>query len=450
MMMNTNTNTTMNVNATVNTGVMNMATTTDMKTLITEVKFNVGDLIKPNNDIVGLGSKDELSGLKGKKCIIKVTEVAEDTNRIQTFKGELVAHEDDKFYSKTGKIKAKDVEKHSFLYVIATEKEVNALNALHKPAKKGKSLRSFKEGLIQIKEFDDGTIESSLNIKYELKPETDPERVETLKKMLNAAEDGGYQALVNMRKEGTFDGIFDVFTVKHLDSLWDSICNFFMEYGMEMSLRFPNTIGHIAHNHGVDAAIEYVRCYFECCNAPDYDSIKEKIKSQEFREIVKGLSLDNPENITNERLAVWYSAPGTGKTTKAERMCDYKVNCHAGMTPDEFFVKVRFTDEGSPVYLPSLVVKAYQEGKSVVLDEGNLLPYTTLKGIQSITDNSKAFSLDNTEEIVKCKKGFKIIITMNLRETDGIIMPLPAPIVDRAYEILNFKPNREIIRAALL
>lgn len=440
-----NTNTMMNVNATVNTGVMNMATTTDMKTLITEVKFNVGDLVKPNNDIVGLGSKDELSGLNGKRCVIKVTEVAEDANHIQTFKGELIAHEDDKFYNKSGKIKSKDVEKHSFLYVIATEKEADALNALHKPAKKGKSLRSFKEGLIQIKEFDDGAIESSLNIKYELKPEVEPERVEMLKKMLNAAEDGGYQALLDMRAEGQFEGIFDVFTKKHGLEVINNFKNFFKEYGVTTSLRMYNTLGHVAREKGVKAAQEHTRCYFDVCDSSDKESIAEKVRSVEYVEILKGLSLINPTNIINQRLTIWYSAPGTGKTTKAERICDYKINCNAAMTPDEMFVKVRFNkDNGAPVYLPAVFVKAMTEGKKVLLDEANCLPFTSLKALQSVTDNSCSFCLDNTDEVINIKDGFHVYITMNLYDETGITMPLPSPIVDRACEILEFEPNPEI------
>ena len=215
---------------------------------------------------------------------------------------------------------------------------------------------------------------------------------------------------------------------------------FFSEFKFSVAARFVNTL---CLQPDDKAAREYISGYVSLINHPDATSIKEKLKSSEFDVVLEGLTKYPPEKPINSRLTIYFGDAGTGKTTEAMR--EYPeaciVPCNASILPDELLRTFDFNDDnGNPVFKPSDLRRAMEEGKPIIFDEINLLSFESLRLLQTLTDNKDRINYNG--ETIEIKPGFKIIGTMNLVVNDQVYS-LPDPLVDRAAVIKQFNLSDE-------
>lgn len=215
---------------------------------------------------------------------------------------------------------------------------------------------------------------------------------------------------------------------------------FFSEFKFSVAARFVNTL---CLQPDDKAAREYISGYVSLINHPDATSIKEKLKSSEFDVVLEGLTKYPPEKPINSRLTIYFGDAGTGKTTEAMR--EYPeaciVPCNASILPDELLRTFDFNDDnGNPVFKPSDLRRAMEEGKPIIFDEINLLSFESLRLLQTLTDNKDRINYNG--ETIEIKPGFKIIGTMNLVVNDQVYS-LPDPLVDRAAVIKQFDLSDE-------
>lgn len=116
------------------------------------------------------------------------------------------------------------------------------------------------------------------------------------------------------------------------------------------------------------------------------------------------------------------------------------------MLPSDLMEDFAF-DDGKATFKPSQLYKAMTEGKTIVLDEINLLPFESLRFLQSILDGKQSFVYKG--QTVQIKDGFQIIGTMNL-QVNGMVYALPEPLVDRASELKEFKLSAADLVGAIL
>lgn len=208
--------------------------------------------------------------------------------------------------------------------------------------------------------------------------------------------------------------------------------DFFSEFSFEPNYRFVNTFSYC---NTISEAIEYTTRYFELSDSPYTNSIIEKMKSPEFNEIALELVNITPSTKINTRFKLYYGSAGTGKTTAAMKEADGNcMVCHSAMLPSDLMEDFKF-EEGKAAFQPSSLYKAITEGKKIVLDEINLLPFESLRFLQSILDGKKEFNYKGIN--VRIKDGFQIIGTMNLN-VNGSVYSLPEPLVDRAEQIKKY------------
>lgn len=180
------------------------------------------------------------------------------------------------------------------------------------------------------------------------------------------------------------------------------------------------------------------------------DLAKSKMKSAEWKNLIKGFKKINPSHPQfNDRLVVLYGSAGTGKTTyatntygifdntkiddKGKPLCVNMVVASASEDPSELFTRF---DPVSRKYVLTAIGEAMQNGTPVIIDEANFYNTECHKRLQGITDTKKAI-IDNGI-LITIKDGFKMIMTMNLEtNTDGK-RPLPNPLASRAKEIVNY------------
>lgn len=213
------------------------------------------------------------------------------------------------------------------------------------------------------------------------------------------------------------------------------LMNFFTEFEFEPNFRFVNTFAY-ACNESTDAARKYIECYFELTDSISTSAIKEKIKSIEFTEIINAFKKLVPTHVVNTRFKLYYGSAGTGKTSDA--MAETNGNCmvcHSAMLPSDLMEDFKFND-GKAEFIPSALQNAMTEGKPIVLDEINLLPFESLRFLQTILDGKKEFQYKGKN--VEIKDGFTIIGTMNL-VVNGNVYSLPEPLVDRCKEIRKYR-----------
>ena len=224
----------------------------------------------------------------------------------------------------------------------------------------------------------------------------------------------------------------------------EKMINFFSEFSFAPSFRFINTLAHMS----IKASKNFVANYFALTDSPYVMEVKEKIKSAEFDEILKGIrSYGEPAHTVNNRLKVYYGAAGTGKTTLAQSETDNRcIVCNASMLPADLMEDFVFTD-GHPDFNPSLLYDCMEKGLPIVLDEINLLPFDSLRFLQGITDGKSIVSYKNRE--IHIKEGFQIIGTMNLT-LGGATYGLPEPLVDRCSEIREFNLTAEQLMGAIM
>lgn len=208
--------------------------------------------------------------------------------------------------------------------------------------------------------------------------------------------------------------------------------DFFSEFSFEPNYRFVNTFSYC---NTISEAVEYTTRYFELSDSPYTNSIIEKMKSPEFNEIALELVNITPSTKINTRFKLYYGSAGTGKTTAAMKEAEGNcMVCHSAMLPSDLMEDFKF-EEGKAAFQPSSLYKAITEGKKIVLDEINLLPFESLRFLQSILDGKKEFNYKGIN--VQIKDGFQIIGTMNLN-VNGSVYSLPEPLVDRAEQIKKY------------
>jgi midasin (ATPase involved in ribosome maturation) len=230
---------------------------------------------------------------------------------------------------------------------------------------------------------------------------------------------------------------------QQLSNLFDNLINFFSEFQFEVSFRFLNTwLHHLKNQKGKS----YIINYLTLIDSPYTVEIQEKMKSQEFKQLLEVLKNVPVEKIINTRFDLYYGAQGTGKTTLALKETNGKcIVCHSAMLPADLIEDFTFTD-GKAAFQPSELCKAMMEGYPIVLDELNLLPFDSIRFLQGLLDGKESFVYKG--HTINIKDGFKIIGTMNLR-VNGSVYGLPEPLVDRAFNIREFKLTGQDLLLAL-
>lgn len=233
-------------------------------------------------------------------------------------------------------------------------------------------------------------------------------------------------------------------TIGEIKEMKANACNklvdFFSEFNFSPSFRFTNTLAMVAK------PVEYVHNYFAIQDHQYVSEISEKIKSMEFKDILKTLRDGVPSKKINSRMKIYYGAPGTGKTTKAEMEADAMIVCTSDMLPKDLMQVFNFED-GKATFKRSRLWEAMENGEVIVLDEINMLPFETLRFLQGFTDGKTEFNFNG--ETVHIKDGFSIIGTMNLN-VGGAVLSIPEPLVDRCYDIVEFTLNGSALVDALM
>lgn len=227
--------------------------------------------------------------------------------------------------------------------------------------------------------------------------------------------------------------ITDAETVKTIDKseLIQKLMNFFSEFSFSTNFRFINTFAYAVAN---DQAVEYVQNYFNLTDNEYKNAITDKMKSSEFVSLLYDFKQLSVTSKINDRFKLYYGTQGTGKTTLAMKEASACMVCHSAMLPSDLMEDFNFED-GKAAFNPSSLYKAMEEGTVIVLDEINLLPFESLRFLQSLLDGKASFNYKGRE--VHIRDGFKIIGTMNL-QVNGVTYALPEPLVDRAEELREF------------
>ena len=234
------------------------------------------------------------------------------------------------------------------------------------------------------------------------------------------------------------------------DILMDGIrhlMDFFTEFSFTPSFRFTNTFAFMAVN-GYKQACDYVKNYFALMDSSYVKEVAQKIQSAEFKQIVKDIAqYGNPSSVINTRFKVYFGPAGTGKTTVAQEESENRcIVCNSSMLPSDLMEDFIFKD-GNPDFNPSLLWDCMEQGKTIVLDEINLLPFDSLRFLQGIVDGKTEFYYKNRP--VHIKDGFQIIGTMNL-SLGGMVYGLPEPLVDRCSDAKEFVLTAEQLAKAIV
>ena len=220
---------------------------------------------------------------------------------------------------------------------------------------------------------------------------------------------------------------------------------FFSEFDFSPNFRFLNSLSRISKK---DEKLAYISNYFELINSPYAQSVNEKIKSKEFKSILKDFSAITSKTEINKRFKIYYGAQGTGKTTKAlNETNNCCVVCHSAMLPTDLMEDFKFDDKGNPIFIPSPLYNAMENGTPITLDEINLLPFESLRFLQGILDGKTEFQYK--DKTVHIADGFYIIGTMNLT-VNGMTYGLPEPLVDRCSITKKFELTADTLLSAII
>lgn len=228
--------------------------------------------------------------------------------------------------------------------------------------------------------------------------------------------------------------------IKHL-------MDFFSEFSFTPSFRFTNTFAYMACKSAKQAT-DYVNNYFALMDSSYVKEVGQKVKSAEFKQIIKDIAqYGAPTTHINTRFKVYFGPAGTGKTTIAQEESDNRcIVCNSSMLPSDLMEDFIFKD-GNPDFNPSLLWDCMEQGKTIVLDEINLLPFDSLRFLQGIVDGKSEFYYKNRP--VHIHEGFQIIGTMNL-SLGGMVYGLPEPLVDRCSETKEFALTAEQLAKAIV
>lgn len=226
-----------------------------------------------------------------------------------------------------------------------------------------------------------------------------------------------------------------------------NLINFFKEFSFEPNYRFVNTLAFKKAENN-NSAMAFVSNYFRLIDSPYSNEVSEKIKSREFKMILDDISCNGaPTKTINKRFKIYFGSAGTGKTTLAQKESDNRcVVCNNSMLPSDLMEDFCFAD-GKPSFKPSALWNCMTEGKPIVLDEINLLPFDSLRFLQGILDGKSEFTYKGNT--VTIKDGFKVIGTMNL-SIGGMVYGLPEPLVDRCADMREFTLSAENLLSAIM
>ena len=225
------------------------------------------------------------------------------------------------------------------------------------------------------------------------------------------------------------------------------LLDFFSEFSFTPNFRFVNTLALMLHNGDTKEAKSYVTNYFRLIDSPYAVEVKQKMRSDEFSAILKDLCAVAPTERINNRFKIYFGDAGTGKTTIAQSECENRcVVCNNSMLPSDLMEDFVF-DGGKPSFKPSVLWECMEQGKPLVLDEMNLLPFDSLRFLQGVLDNKAEFTYKGHK--VTIANGFQIIATMNL-VVNGAVFNLPEPLVDRSAEIKEFKLTAKQLTKAII
>ena len=229
---------------------------------------------------------------------------------------------------------------------------------------------------------------------------------------------------------------------KEVEAAIQKMIDFMSEFDFEPNFRFLNTFAYACQTN---SAKKYIRNYFELTDSPYTQAIDDKMTSQEFRLLCDDFKEFNVEKKINTRFKLYYGSAGTGKTTIAMKEAKECVVCNSAMLPNDLMEDFKFVD-GKPEFIPSALQLAMRNGTEIVLDEINLLPFESLRFLQTILDGKSEFMYKGKK--IEIKDGFKVIGTMNLA-VNGNIYSLPEPLVDRCEEIRKFKLSAKDLVGAI-
>jgi len=217
----------------------------------------------------------------------------------------------------------------------------------------------------------------------------------------------------------------------------DSLRKILAEFDVQPQARFVNTLA--IHKKPLD----YALAYFKVTANPHFVDIEKKLHSPEFKRIIEKLQSFKVSRRINNRLEIFFGPAGSGKSTRAidEHPNAIVVACSSSMNFQDLMEDFKLED-GKGSLKPGAFIRAIDEDRPVVLDEGALLSYPTLQGLQSLLDGKKEFQYKGT--VYPIGENFKVIITMNLETNDGL-HPLPEALVDRAYNIEEVISTSELI-----
>ena len=225
----------------------------------------------------------------------------------------------------------------------------------------------------------------------------------------------------------------------------ENMIKFFTEFQFEPNFRFVNSYS-LALAKSEKLGNEYIKNYFELIDSPYVEDIKAKITSAEFKNIAKDIKAVAPTKVVNERFKLYYGSQGTGKTTKAMQEADNRcMVCNSALLPNDLMEDFVFVD-GKASFVPSILAECMTKGLPIVLDEINLLPFDSLRFLQTILDGKEEFIYKG--KTIKIAKGFQIIGTMNLT-VNGMTYGLPEPLVDRCAETRKFSLSAKDLVSAI-
>ena len=221
--------------------------------------------------------------------------------------------------------------------------------------------------------------------------------------------------------------------------------DFFKEFAFAPNFRFINSVG-IALSKSKVAAISYIANYFKLIDSPYAKEVISKMNSAEFKGILNDLALIPPTHSINSRCKLYYGEAGTGKTTQAQKETPLCIPCNNSMLPSDLMEDFTFIN-GQPSFKPSKLWECMEQGKAIVLDEINLLPFDSLRFLQGILDGKSEIIYKGN--VITIAEGFQVIGTMNL-VVNGTVFNLPEPLVDRCYEIREFTLSAKQLLSALI
>ena len=211
--------------------------------------------------------------------------------------------------------------------------------------------------------------------------------------------------------------------------------NFLKELDIDLSIRLVNTFTFECKRNS-SRAKELIVNYVKLTGG-DYELAKGRVQSKEFIDLInafKFFQVDGAKRV-NKRLKLYYGPQGGGKTTEALKEADGNcIICNSSMLPSDLLEDFKLSD-GKGNLVASPLMKAMKEGKPIVLDEISMLSMQSLRMLQGLLDNKETFNYKG--EVINIKDGFQVIGTMNLF-VNGTCYSLPAPLVDRAYELKEF------------